>query len=78
MDNLWQWHDALGVKEDMPRCSDGCEILFGKPENHAFLAKLSNALKRNALLMASFQHDMFVHSGIFFFNKYCSSASLSI
>jgi hypothetical protein len=45
METLWQWHDALGVKKDIPQCSEDSEILFSKLDSHAFLAKLSNALK---------------------------------
>ncbi|CAE6694599.1 hypothetical protein [Paraburkholderia haematera] len=49
-------------KEDMPRCSNGAtnSEISSKLDSHAFLAKLSKALKRHVLLMAGFQHDFFV------------------
>jgi hypothetical protein len=48
METLWQWHDALGVKKDMPQCSEDSEILFSKLDSHTFLAKLSNASKKTS------------------------------
>jgi hypothetical protein len=49
-------------KEDMPRCSNVAtnSEISSKLDSHAFLAKLSKALKRHVLLMAGFQHDFFV------------------
>jgi hypothetical protein len=46
METLWQWHDAVGVKKNMPQCSNDGEIVFSKLDSHAFLAKLSNAFKK--------------------------------
>jgi hypothetical protein len=40
METLWQWHDALGFKKDIPQWSEDSEILFSKLDSHAFLAKL--------------------------------------
>jgi hypothetical protein len=47
MEKLWQWHDAFSAKEeDVPQCSDNSAMLFSKLDSHAFLAKLSNAMKK--------------------------------
>jgi hypothetical protein len=41
MEDLWQWHDALGVKIDMPQCNDSNGTLYSKLDSHAFLAKFA-------------------------------------
>ncbi|MCX4171161.1 MULTISPECIES: hypothetical protein [Paraburkholderia] len=63
MESLWQWHDALGAKEDMPQCSDDSdsEILFSKFDNRAFLAKFVRRLKRARSAGGRFSLGMIEH-----------------